>query len=58
MFITKCDICRKTIKGEEKITAGIGYHRAEFCKPCGAPIERFLTTNRVFEKPIPKKNKK
>lgn len=58
MFITKCDICKKTLKGEEKIMAGIGYHRAEFCKPCGAPVERFLKTSKVFEKAPSARNKK
>lgn len=42
MNITKCDICKKTIKGDS-VTAGRGFfHNQEFCEDCGKPVLNFL----------------
>jgi len=49
MRITKCDLCKKKIKGEP-ITAGIGiFPKAELCEKCGAPILKFLKRYKFIE---------
>jgi len=49
MRITKCDLCKKNIKGEA-ITAGTGFFpKAELCEKCGMPIIRFLKKNNFLE---------
>jgi len=50
MMITKCDLCKKKIKGEPVI-AGVGFfQRTELCKKCGAPILKFLRKHKFIEK--------
>ena len=54
MMVTKCDLCKKLIKGD-KITAGIGFlERFELCEKCGTPVKRFLKKHKL----IGDKNKK
>jgi len=49
MRITKCDLCKKNIKGEA-ITAGIGFFpKAELCEKCGSSILKFLKKNKFLE---------
>jgi ribosome-binding protein aMBF1 (putative translation factor) len=49
MKITKCDLCKKKIKGEP-ITAGVGFFpKAELCEKCGAPILNFLKKHKFIE---------
>jgi hypothetical protein len=46
---TKCDLCRKKIKGEP-VTAGVGFFpKAELCEKCGQPILKFLKRNKFIE---------
>jgi hypothetical protein len=57
MRITKCDICKKQIKGKS-IIVGFGFlPMVEFCEKCGAPILKFLKKHK-FIKPEKIKNKK
>lgn len=57
MRITRCDLCKKQIKGEP-ITAGIGFFpKAELCEKCGAFIIKFLKKNKFVEPTKPKKKK-
>jgi len=49
MLVSKCDICKRTIKGEP-ITAGFGYLRkTELCQKCGQPIIRFLKNKKLIK---------
>lgn len=43
MLVTKCDICKREIKGEI-VLAGIGIYpvRQSFCLKCGKPVADFL----------------
>jgi hypothetical protein len=50
MRITKCDFCRREIKGTP-IIAGNGYLKSvELCEKCGLPIMRFLNKNKFIDK--------
>jgi hypothetical protein len=49
-MITKCDLCKRTIKGKP-IIAGVGFFpKAELCEKCGAPILKFLRKHKFIEK--------
>jgi len=49
-MITKCDLCKRTIKGKP-IIAGVGFFkRFELCEKCGAPILKFLKKHKFIEK--------
>ena len=49
MRISKCDLCKKRIKGEP-ITAGFGFFpKVELCEKCGLPILRFLKKHKVIK---------
>jgi len=49
MKVTKCDLCKREIKGEP-VTAGIGFfQRVELCEKCGAPILRFLRKHKLID---------
>ena len=49
MMLTKCDLCRKNIKGEP-IMAGQGYSdRVDLCEPCGSPVLDFLKKHKLIE---------
>ena len=49
MRITKCDLCKKKIKGEP-IIAGVGFFsRAELCEKCGSIIFKFLKKHKLIE---------
>jgi len=49
MKVTKCDLCKKSIK-DEPITAGLGFFpKAELCDTCGAPILKFLIKNKFIK---------
>ncbi|MDP3764159.1 MAG: hypothetical protein Q8Q95_00895 [bacterium] len=61
MRVTKCDLCKKNIKGEP-IIAGYGFwHRSELCQHCGIPVFDFLKNNKLVKEDIqlkvPKKGK-
>ena len=46
----KCDLCKKSIKGEAVI-AGTGFFpKAELCEKCGKPILDFLRRYKFIEK--------
>ncbi len=49
MMVTKCDLCKKIIKGEPVI-AGIGFFpKVELCEKCGKPIKNFLKKHKFIE---------
>lgn len=49
MRITKCDLCKKSIKGDA-VNAGVGfYSRAELCLSCGKPVLDFLKKHKFVE---------
>jgi hypothetical protein len=49
-MITKCDLCKKKIKGEPVIV-GVGFFkRFELCEKCGAPILKFLGKHKFIGK--------
>lgn len=55
MRITKCDLCKKNIKGEA-VTAGIGFFpQVELCERCGKPILALLRKYKFIERPKKKK---
>lgn len=49
MFVTKCDLCKKNIKGKPVI-AGFGIlDRIELCEKCGASILKFLKKKKLIK---------
>lgn len=57
MRVTKCDLCKKEIKGES-VTAGVGFFpKAELCQKCGAPILNFLRRYKFIKAKENKKQK-
>jgi len=54
MLVTKCDICKKQIKGKEKAASasfGSFYMSSYvFCEKCGKPVRDFLTNNKLKNK--------
>ena len=54
MQITKCGICRKTIKDKENSiflrVRGGGYDLLEFCQKCAEPILKFLEQKKLIGK--------
>ena len=50
MMVTKCDLCKKEIKGES-IKAGFNFwvDYVELCKECGAPIAKFLKEKKLIK---------
>ena len=49
MFVTKCDICEKEIKGDAVLAdVGRSISRQAFCLECGKPVLKFL--NKVEKK--------
>jgi len=42
MIIHKCDSCKKKIKPDEAIHAGIGWKEFSFCVRCGEPVAKYL----------------
>ncbi len=48
MNLTKCDICKKNIKGDP-VRAGFGmFKEKDFCVNCGKPIVDFLKKNKFI----------
>jgi hypothetical protein len=48
MYITKCDICKKTIKdSSEEVRAGHSYGTYHLCEKCGQPIIDFLIKHKL-----------
>jgi len=48
MNISKCDICKKAIKGDT-VRAGIGILREkDFCLRCGKPVLDFLRKHKFI----------
>ena len=48
MNVTKCDICKKKLKGYP-VKAGVGYFvREDFCFKCGKPILDFLKKHKLL----------
>lgn len=57
MNLTKCDICKKGIKGDP-VMAGMGYFVGnDFCSKCGKPVLDFLKKHKFINKENDKKNK-
>lgn len=54
MNLTKCDICKKKIKGEPVRASPDLFQDKHFCVDCGKPILNFLKKNKL----INEKNKK
>ena len=52
MQITKCDICKKTIKDwKEKVLIEYGFlERNTFCLKCGKPVIDFLGKNKLLKR--------
>lgn len=53
MNITKCDICKKTIKkGADSVHIGIGSsmlsNHIEICSDCGKPVLKLLRDKRLI----------
>ncbi len=49
MNVTKCDICKKTLKSNP-VRAGIGFFpKNEFCLDCGKPILDFLKKHKLIK---------
>jgi len=49
MRVTKCDLCKRNVKGEP-VTAGIGFFpTVELCEKCGYPILKFLKKHKFQE---------
>ncbi len=55
MRITKCDLCKKKIKGEPIIVYAGLFSKVELCEKCGSPILKFLKKHKFIK---PKENKK
>lgn len=55
MFIVKCDLCKKNVKGKPIIVGYGTLDRFELCDKCGAPILRFLKKYKFIEKEEKKK---
>ncbi|MEK7128144.1 MAG: hypothetical protein AAB933_01095 [Patescibacteria group bacterium] len=50
MNVRKCDICKKEIKMEDSVKAGVGYFAdKEFCSKCGKPILDFLKKRKLLD---------
>ncbi|MEK7617637.1 MAG: hypothetical protein AAB410_00665 [Patescibacteria group bacterium] len=48
MFVYKCDICKKEIKGKEIRASAPGqFANFTFCEKCGKPISQFLKKNNL-----------
>jgi hypothetical protein len=48
MNLTKCDICKKKLKGDP-VRAGFGLFREkDFCIDCGKPIINFLKKHKLL----------
>ena len=55
MNLTKCDICKKKLKGDP-VQAGIGFFRnKDFCLSCGKPIVDFLKKHKFINEDKKKK---
>jgi hypothetical protein len=52
MHITKCDICKKTIKRGDRtvrvMTEGL-YCSFEFCHNCAKPVVKFLKSKKLIK---------
>ena len=49
MRITKCDLCKKEIKGKA-VNAGLGFYESiELCEKCGFPILKFLKKYKIIK---------
>ncbi|OGN14889.1 MAG: hypothetical protein A3J47_02725 [Candidatus Yanofskybacteria bacterium RIFCSPHIGHO2_02_FULL_43_22] len=54
MFVTKCDICKKEIKGNVVVAGADGMlSRQTFCQKCGKPVLSFL--NKIKKSKVNKK---
>ncbi|MBU2635198.1 hypothetical protein KJ841_01835 [Patescibacteria group bacterium] len=49
MIVTKCDLCKKKIKGEPVIAGDKWFSKVELCKKCGSPILKFLKKHKFIE---------
>ena len=55
MNLTKCDICKKGIKGDP-VKAGIGFWvQEDFCLKCGKPVLDFLKKYKLLNEDKTKK---
>lgn len=49
MRLTKCDICKKKLKGDS-VRAGLGlFQEKDFCVKCGKPVLDFLEKHKLLE---------
>jgi len=50
MRVLKCDFCKKVIKNNKSVNAGLGYlNGVELCEKCGKPVLNFLKNNKVIK---------
>lgn len=51
MTLTKCDLCRKIVKKDDKyISTTIGWNRNELCLSCGKPVLTFLRKKKLIDR--------
>ncbi len=48
MTVTKCDICKKTIKRDASISLGVGFGAYDICLDCGKPLIEFMSKNKLL----------
>ena len=51
MLVTKCDSCKKEIKGrrDEAVVVGLGWPEFSLCRSCGKPIIAFLKKHKIIQ---------
>jgi hypothetical protein len=58
MFISKCDICHKTIKENTGLRVSLSfYENFELCPNCARPITGFLKSRKLIRKEKPREFK-
>ena len=53
MRITKCDICKKTIKrkgDEANVSVGVFFSSFDICGNCAKPVLKFLSNKKLIKK--------
>jgi len=48
MLVRKCDNCKKEIKTDDEVVAGLGWPNYLFCTRCGKPIIAFLKKRKLL----------
>lgn len=49
MNVTKCDICKKEIRGR-KVVTGIKWDTFDLCQSCGFPVVKFMEKHKLIKK--------